>query len=71
MTNKMKKQKQEFNENPPLRKATKKYIILRDKGNGVVFWTSSSEYRIDFYDLVFQSDDLDEVKDYYMKITYD
>lgn len=66
----MKKEKVEFNDNPPLRKTTNKYVVLKDKVNGNVFWTSGGEFRIDLYDMIFQSDNLDEVKDFYMKLRY-
>ena len=32
---------------------------------------TGGEYRSDWYDVVFQSDDMDEVKDCYMKLVYD
>lgn len=60
----------EFNPNPPLQKSNLKYMVLRNKENNAIFWTSGGEYRIDWYDLLFHSDDIDEVKDYYMKVIY-
>lgn len=66
----MKKRTVDFNENPPMRSSNLKYMILRDKSNDNCFWTTGGEYRMDFYELVYQSDSLDDVKDYYMKIRY-
>jgi len=68
----MKKTKeQEFDPNPPLSNTEKKYVILRNKGEKNIFWTTGGEYRSDWYDVVFQSDDIEEVKDCYMKLVYD
>ncbi|MEY4571495.1 MAG: hypothetical protein RLZ10_706 [Bacteroidota bacterium] len=67
----MKKDINEINENPPLSKSTYDHIVLRDKGNGCLILTSGGEYRTDFYELVYQSDNSDDAKDYYMKMRYD
>lgn len=61
----------EFNPYPPLSNSTKKYIVLKNKIENNVFWTSGGEYRSDWYELIFESDDLDDVKDFYMKLKYD
>jgi hypothetical protein len=60
----------EFNPNPPLSFTEKKYVIYRNKQEKNIFMTTGGEYRSDFYEIVFQSDDMDELRDYYMKITY-
>jgi len=56
---------------PVFRFAQKKFIVLRDLESETVFWTSGCQYRSDRYELIFQSDSLDEVKDFYMKQRYD
>jgi hypothetical protein len=65
-----KKKEMEFNENPPLSVCDKRYMILRNKSEDNVFWTSGGEYRSDWYEVLFQSDIEDEVKDFYMKMVY-
>lgn len=59
-----------FNPNPPLSNTNKKYIILKNKEDGVIFWTSGGEYRNDWYELVFENDDIEEVRIAYMKMLY-
>ena len=61
----------EFDPNPPLSTTEKKYVIFRNKEENKMFMTSGGEYRSDWYEIVFQSDDMDEVKDCYMKLVYD
>lgn len=61
----------EFNQNPPLSFSAKRFIVLRLKENGNVIWTSGGEYRSDWYELLFESDDKDETIDFYMKKNYD
>lgn len=59
---------------PPMAKSQMKYMVLRIRSgeNGNEFFvTSGGEYRYDFYELVFQSDSLDEARDFYMKLRYD
>jgi hypothetical protein len=60
----------EFNDNPPLSVSDKRYMILRNKEEANLFWTSGGEYRSDWYEVIYQSDDVEEVKDMYMKIVY-
>jgi hypothetical protein len=60
----------EFNDNPPLSVSDKRYMILRNKDEKNIFWTSGGEYRSDWYEVIYQSDDVEEVKDMYMKIVY-
>jgi hypothetical protein len=68
----MKKTKeQEFNPNPPLSNTEKKFVIYLNKEDNKMFMTSGGEYRSDWYNVVFQSDDMDEVSDFYMKLVYD
>lgn len=66
-----KKKELEFNPNPPLALCSKKFMVLYYKENGNVIWTSGGEYRSDFYDLLFESDDEDEVRSYYMNYSYE
>lgn len=61
----------DFDQNPPLAFSGKKFIVLRLKENGNLFWTSGGEFRSDWYELLFESDDKDETIDYYMKKNYD
>ena len=65
------KNNNQFNPEPPLQKSLLKYMILRNKENNTIFWTSGGEYRTDWYELIYHSDSIDEVKDIYMKMVYD
>lgn len=59
-------EEKEFNCSPPLTNCESKYMVLKNKENGVMFWTSGGEYRNDWYEMVFESDDKDEVMSFYM-----
>ena len=41
------------------------FMVLRGKEHGNIFWTSGGKYRTDWYELLFESDNEEEVRDYW------
>lgn len=41
------------------------FMVLRGKDYGNVFWTSGGEYRTDWYELLYENDDEELVKNYW------
>jgi hypothetical protein len=53
------------NETKPLQQhgvSHRAFMVLRGKELGNVFWTTGGEYRTDWYELLFESDDEEAVK---------
>jgi hypothetical protein len=66
-----KKESDYFNPNPPLSNTLMRFMLIRNKENNNITMTSGGEYRSDWYELLFESNDEDEVRNVYMKMIYD
>lgn len=46
------------------------FMVLRGKKHGNIFWTKGGNYRTDWYELLFESDNEEEVREYWRRKIY-
>lgn len=45
--------------------SSRAFMVLRGKEHGNIFWTTGGKYRDDWYELLFESDDEEAVKEHW------
>ena len=58
-------EKENVEDNPTTAISSFAFMLLKGKEHGNIFWTRGGEYRIDWYELLFESDDEEAVKNHW------